>query len=96
MISKATAYKWAKLYKKGLSLQAVACKDGTNLHMVRYHLKKLGVKSHPKGRPRGFVYDPEKLRFVKSLRAKGRTFQAIADVFGVTRQAIQSYLRLHP
>lgn len=83
--------KAAELYLSGCSLSEIAYLIDKSPWAIRNHLQKMNIKMNRRGLRKGYRHRSTllKLNDILSLRKNhGYTLQSIADIYGVSRQAI--------
>jgi hypothetical protein len=84
-------------YKRGDRLQDMAVEYGVHYATLLKRVKDAGYVNKP-GRKKGQRSGPkdlDKLKEMRAMRRKKMTYQQIGAHFGMTRQAVQQYLRNH-
>ena len=85
-----------RLYRKGRSYAAIACRLGVSKATARrYALGLYGADRSPKGRPRSLMSDAAATRRATAIRhkRKGWPVSAIAAALNVSRTTVYKYLR---
>ena len=84
-------------YRRGDRLEDMALEYGVHYATILKRVRDAGHARKP-GRPKGSRSGPKdlpKLKEMRAMRRKKMTYQQIGAHFGMTRQAVQQYLRNH-
>lgn len=84
----------AEMFREGASDEQIGAALGVGAGTIRVDRRHLGLKRKPGRPPRSTgPIDHGKLERYRHLRSLGHSYGDIAQLEGVTRQAVQEYLK---